>query len=170
MNILVTGCAGFIGSSVSKKLLERGDTVYGIDNLNDYYDVKLKLARLEQIKGHGSSNSLVTILGLTFKENVPDLRNSKVGDIVNELLSYDVNLQLHAPVADNETAKTLFNIDVTNFEDLKPANAVILAVAHQSYKNLDWSDIAALFDGEGVVFDVKGILPRENIPKNIILL
>ena len=54
MNILVTGCAGFIGSSVSKKLLERGDTVYGIDNLNDYYDVNLKLARLEQIKGHDS--------------------------------------------------------------------------------------------------------------------
>ena len=54
MNILVTGCAGFIGSEVSKKLLERGDTVYGIDNLNDYYDVNLKLARLEQIKGHDS--------------------------------------------------------------------------------------------------------------------
>jgi len=54
MNILVTGCAGFIGSDVSKKLLVRGDTVYGIDNLNDYYDVNLKLARLEQIKGHDS--------------------------------------------------------------------------------------------------------------------
>ena len=54
MNVLVTGCAGFIGSEVSKKLLERGDTVYGIDNLNDYYDVNLKLARLEQIKGHDS--------------------------------------------------------------------------------------------------------------------
>ena len=54
MNVLVTGCAGFIGSSVSQKLLERGDTVYGIDNLNDYYDVNLKLARLEQIKGHDS--------------------------------------------------------------------------------------------------------------------
>ena len=54
MNILVTGCAGFIGSNVSKKLLVRGDTVYGIDNLNDYYDVNLKLARLEQIKGHDS--------------------------------------------------------------------------------------------------------------------
>jgi len=54
MNVLVTGCAGFIGSYVAKKLLERGDTVYGIDNLNDYYDVNLKLARLEQIKSHGS--------------------------------------------------------------------------------------------------------------------
>jgi len=54
MNILVTGCAGFIGSNVSKNLLVRGDTVYGIDNLNDYYDVNLKLARLEQIKGHDS--------------------------------------------------------------------------------------------------------------------
>ena len=54
MKILVTGCAGFIGSGVSSKLLARGDTVYGIDNLNDYYDVNLKLARLEQIKAHDS--------------------------------------------------------------------------------------------------------------------
>jgi len=54
MNILVTGCAGFIGSYVSQKLLERGDSVCGIDNLNDYYDVSLKLARLELIKGHDS--------------------------------------------------------------------------------------------------------------------
>lgn len=52
MNILVTGCAGFIGNSVTKKLLERGDLVYGIDNLNDYYDVKLKSARLQRILDH----------------------------------------------------------------------------------------------------------------------
>lgn len=120
--------------------------------------------------GHDSKNSVITILGLTFKEDVPDLRNSKVVDIIDELLSFDVNLQLHDPVADHETAKSLFNEDLINFEDIKPANAIILAVAHQDYRKLKWSDIAALIDGEGVVFDVKGILPRENIPKNITLL
>jgi UDP-N-acetyl-D-galactosamine dehydrogenase len=107
---------------------------------------------------------------LTFKEDVPDLRNSKVTDIVNELLSFDVNLQLHDPVADYETAKSLFNSDVKSFEEIKPANAIILAVAHQEYQKLGWSDIAALIDGEGVVFDVKGMLPRENVPENITLL
>lgn len=120
--------------------------------------------------GHGSKDSVITILGLTFKEDVPDLRNSKVTDIVKELLSFDVNLQLHDPVADHETAKLLFGETITNFEDIRPANAIILAVSHADYKKLDWSDIASLLDGEGVVFDVKGVLPRENIPKNITLL
>ena len=120
--------------------------------------------------GHDSKSSVITILGLTFKEDVPDLRNSKVADIIDELLSFDVNLQLHDPVADHETAKSLFNEDLINFEDIKPAHAIILAVAHKDYRKLKWSDIAALIDGEGIVFDVKGILPRENIPKSITLL
>ena len=120
--------------------------------------------------GFDSKNSIITILGLTFKEDVPDLRNSKVIDIINELLSFDVNLQLHDPVADQETAKLIFHENIINFEDIKPANAIILAVSHADYKKLDWSDIASLIDGEGVVFDVKGILSRENIPENITLL
>jgi len=120
--------------------------------------------------GHDSKNSVITILGLTFKEDVPDLRNSKVTDIINELLSFDVNLQLHDPVADHATAKLLFDENIIDFEDIKPANAIILAVSHADYKKLGWSDIAALIDGEGVVFDVKGMLPRENVPENITLL
>ncbi len=120
--------------------------------------------------GYDSKNSVITILGLTFKEDVPDLRNSRVIDIVNELLSFDVNVQLHDPVVDHATTKSLFNEDLVNFEDIKPANAIILAVAHQDYRKLKWLDIAALIEGEGVVFDVKGILPRENIPENITLL
>ena len=120
--------------------------------------------------GYDSKNSIITILGLTFKEDIPDLRNSKVMDIVNELQSFNMKLQLHDPVAQYEVAKLSFYGDMKNFEDIQPANAIILAVAHQDYKKLKWSDIAALIDGEGVVFDVKGILPRENIPKNITLL
>ena len=120
--------------------------------------------------GHDSKNSVITILGLTFKEDVPDLRNSKVTDIIDELLSFDVNLQLHDPVADHATMKLLFHEKIIKFEDIKPANAIILAVSHQEYKKLDWSDIAALIDGEGVVFDVKGMLSRENVPENITLL
>jgi UDP-N-acetyl-D-glucosamine/UDP-N-acetyl-D-galactosamine dehydrogenase len=120
--------------------------------------------------GHCSKDSLITILGLTFKEDVPDLRNSKVTDIVDELMSYDVDLQLSDPVADYDIAKSMFHNNVTKFEDIKPAKAIILAVAHQEYKNLKWKDIAALVDGNGVVFDVKGILPRDNVPDNITLL
>src|SRR3970040_3208375 len=52
MNILITGVAGFIGSALALRLLERGDTVFGIDNMSDYYDVRLKEARLERTMGH----------------------------------------------------------------------------------------------------------------------
>jgi len=120
--------------------------------------------------GYDSKNSIVTILGLTFKENVPDLRNSKVKDIIDELSSFDVTLQLHDPIADYETARRMFCSGVMNFEELKPANAVIIAVAHEEYTKLGWPEISALVDGQGVVFDVKGMLPREAIPENISLL
>lgn len=120
--------------------------------------------------GHGSSNSVVTVLGLTFKEDVPDLRNSRVVDIIDELLSFDVDLQVHDPVADAAEAQAEFNIHVTNFNDIRPAHALILAVAHKQYKQLSWDDIKKMIDGKGVVFDVKGILPRDTVPENITLL
>lgn len=120
--------------------------------------------------GHGSSNSTVTVLGLTFKEDVPDLRNSRVADIIDELISFDVDLQVHDPVADPDDAHSEFNIHVTNFNDIRPAHALILAVAHEQYKQLSWDDINKMIDGNGVVFDVKGILPRDTVPENITLL
>jgi len=141
-------------------------------NINDGMgkEIANRTIKMMNKNGYDTKNSIITILGLTFKEDVPDLRISKVTDIINELLSFDVNLQLHDPVADHETAKSMFNRNVMSFEDIKPANAIILAVAHQDYKKLDWSDITALIDGDGVVFDVRGMLPRENIPENITLL
>ena len=60
MKVLVTGAAGFIGAALSHRLLDRGDEVLGIDNLNDYYDVRLKLARLERLRGHSDFRLLTT--------------------------------------------------------------------------------------------------------------
>ncbi len=82
MKILVTGCAGFIGSGVSKKLLTRGDTVYGIDNLNDYYDVNLKIARLKQMESHDS-----------FIFNQFDIRNYE--EITSLFKDYKIDRVIH---------------------------------------------------------------------------
>ena len=78
MKVLVTGSAGFIGSTLSLKLLERGDEVIGIDNINDYYDVNLKLARLERVKQHNGFTEVKgnledrELIDSAFKKHQPD--------------------------------------------------------------------------------------------------
>ncbi len=71
MKVLVTGAAGFIGSHAAERLLVRGDTVVGLDNLNDYYDVNLKLARLERLKKH--ANFAFAKLDLADRDGIPEL-------------------------------------------------------------------------------------------------
>ena len=119
---------------------------------------------------HEKKQPLITILGLTFKEDTADLRNSKVLDIIQQLSTENVRIQIHDPLADKQEIQELCNLSITNFSDLKPASAIILAVAHKEYKALNWSKISQLIDDRGVVFDIKAILPREDLPQNITLL
>ena len=108
------------------------------------------------------------VLGLTFKENVPDIRNSKVVDIVRELQSFGVEVQIHDQLALRADAATEYGIDLVDYDALKPAEAVILAVPHQSYLVGGWSSITPLLkDGRGVVIDVKGKLDRKTKPEGI---
>lgn len=98
MNILVTGCAGFIGSNVSKKLLARGDTVYGIDNLNDYYDVNLKLARLEQIKDYDSF--IFNKFDITNYDEITSLfKDHKIDRVIHLAAQAGVRYSLENPFA-----------------------------------------------------------------------
>ena len=141
-------------------------------NINDGMGKFIVSKTIEVMEQDGvfSKGSVITVLGLTFKENVPDLRNSKVMDLINESQNRGLEVQLHDPIADSEQVKKLFNKNVTNFEHIKPANAVIIAVAHEQFLKLSWSDINRLIDGKGVVFDIKGILPRDSVPENISLI
>jgi len=113
---------------------------------------------------------VATILGFTFKENVSDLRNTRVIDMVQALRSYSFDVQVYDPLAYPEEAKHEYGIQLVPFEDLKPANAVILAVSHDQFRNDPWKLIAGLLkEGQGVVADVRNILPRESIPSGITL-
>ena len=130
--------------------------------------VKRTLARGRvSFDGH---RPLATILGFTFKENVSDLRNTRVIDIVNALESYSFDVQIHDPLAYPQEAQHEYGITLTRFADLKPANAVILAVSHDQFKANPWQLVTGLLqDGEGVVADVRNALPREKTPKGVTL-
>ena len=125
---------------------------------------------IKMLNNNNSTRPIVTILGVTFKENVPDMRNSKVKDMIDQLAGAGIELQLSDPIADRKAARTILNIDLTDFESIKPADAIIFAVAHQAYRELKWDDISTLIDGTGIVFDLKGILSRGNIPDHITLM
>jgi UDP-N-acetyl-D-galactosamine dehydrogenase len=110
----------------------------------------------------------VTILGMTFKENVPDTRNSKVFDIVRELRTSGVSIQVHDPLANSEDTEHEYSVSLMPFAALKPADAVVLAVAHDEYVAGGWPMVTRLLkDGRGVVLDVKSKLDRRLQPKEI---
>ena len=109
--------------------------------------------------------STVTILGMTFKENVPDIRNSKVIDIARELQRVGVGVQVNDPIALAEETAYEYGIKLTPLESLQPADAVILAVAHKDYVAGGWPLVAKLLKGgQGIVLDVKAKLDRANKP------
>ena len=113
----------------------------------------------------GRSKPVVTILGLTFKENVPDTRNSRVVDIVRELRSFGVDVQVVDPMAQADVAREEYGIELADIAALKPADAVILAVSHEQYLAGGWPLITKLLrGGEGVVLDVKCKLDRAAKP------
>jgi UDP-N-acetyl-D-galactosamine dehydrogenase len=113
---------------------------------------------------------IVTILGFTFKENVSDLRNTRVIDIVHAIRSYSFDVQVHDPIAYAKEAEHEYGIHLTPFEELKPAHAVIMAVAHDQFRQDPWKLVTGLLHGgEGVVADVKKVLPREHTPAGVTL-
>jgi UDP-N-acetyl-D-galactosamine dehydrogenase len=105
---------------------------------------------------------------LTFKEDVPDIRNSKVADIIAELKAFGIDVQVHDPLALAEEARREYGIAPVAMADLRPADAVILAVAHGDYVQGGWPLVARLLKGgEGVVLDIKGILSRAQKPERV---
>ncbi|WP_373893843.1 nucleotide sugar dehydrogenase [Virgibacillus sp. CBA3643] len=115
--------------------------------------------------------STVTVLGFTFKENVPDLRNTRVIDIVTELEEFGVNVQITDAHADSGEAYEEYGIDLISYKELKPADAAVFAVPHEAYLEEGWGMFDHLLKhGKGVVFDVKSKLDKNEYPADISLL
>ncbi len=105
--------------------------------------------------GFGVKDADVIVLGLTFKENCPDLRNSKVIDVIRELRSYGVRVHIHDPVADPAEAVHEYGVELTPWEQLPKASAIVAAVAHQQYKDKPIDAMIAKLVPGGLYVDVK---------------
>ncbi len=113
--------------------------------------------------GHNMLGARVTVLGLTFKEDCPDLRNSKVIDIIHELEDYGINVQVCDPLADADEALHEYGVTLVPFDELKTSEAVVVAVAHKEYLSLSTKKLSAMMNGAPLIIDVKGIYNRQRI-------
>ena len=105
----------------------------------------------------------IIVLGLTFKEDCPDLRNSRVIDVVRELQSYGANVIVHEPVADAAEAQHEYGVSLTDWDALPQAAAIVAAVAHQAFKNRPLSDYVAKLQKRGVMTDVKSMFDEAQL-------
>ena len=104
---------------------------------------------------------IACLLGLTFKEDCPDLRNSRVEDILIELKSYCCDIHVHDPMADAAEATEEYGVELKSWEQLPQAQAVVLTVAHQAYRTLQPADFKNIMEPNAVLIDVKSFLDRE---------
>jgi len=128
------------------------------DNMGVF--IASKVVKLMINKGHKVRGARVLVLGVTFKENCPDIRNSRVVDIVRELKEFGCKVDVHDPWAESDEVEEEYGFPLIERKALKPGayDAVILAVAHERFRDLD---VAWLTRTNGVVYDVKSCLDRE---------
>jgi UDP-N-acetyl-D-galactosamine dehydrogenase len=136
--------------------------------INDSVGQRIARECVRRLLKRKNGATTVTILGISFKENVPDARNSRVADIINELSSYGLAVQVHDPLADPREVKREYGVDLASIDALQPADAVIFAVAHDCFARGGWSFVTKLLRGSGgVVLDVKGQLDRMQCPAGV---
>lgn len=121
------------------------------DNMGIY--VANQVIKLMIKKDHKIENSNVLVLGITFKENCPDIRNSRVIDVIEELQEFGCNIDVYDPWADKEEVKNEYNLNLQEKIDTSKYEAIVLAVSHNEFKILNFSNL-----DDTVIFDIKSIL------------
>jgi UDP-N-acetyl-D-galactosamine dehydrogenase len=112
-------------------------------------------------QGHAVRKARIVVLGLTFKENCPDLRNSRVVDIISELREYCCQVQVHDPLADPDEAYEEYGLELSSWDALAEAQAVVLAVPHREYLEMAVADYQAITVEGATLIDIKSVVPRE---------
>lgn len=125
--------------------------------------------RIVRFLGEGSRplrNTRIGILGVTFKENIPDLRNSRVPDIVKELNNFGVSSLLHDPLANSEQVAHEYGLKLSSFSDFRDCDGLVLAVPHAEYLR-DQDTLWAMLSDGGIVIDVKSVLDPTRVPSRL---
>lgn len=138
------------------------------DSMGPYIAQKIVKSLVQN--GHSLTGATITIFGLTFKENTPDIRNSKIADIINEIKSFGISLQVTDPLANKEDAIHEYGIELTPIHNLRPANAVIMAVAHDDFKTITATELLTkyLMPQNPIVFGIRTHLSQKDFEtKNV---
>ena len=130
------------------------------DGMGDY--VANQVIRCMNKKGVMVKDAKILILGVTFKENCPDVRNTKVVDIYHTLCEYTSNITIYDPWANAERVMSEYHIEISNELSDDHFDVVLLAVAHDCFKNLSLRSLL-IDENKGVVYDVKGVVDRKDI-------
>ncbi|MDX9798057.1 MAG: UDP binding domain-containing protein, partial [Bacteroidales bacterium] len=113
--------------------------------------------------------SKVVILGITFKENAPDIRNSRVIDIIDKLKEYGIQQIVADPVADEKEARRVYAINLVKINEIKDADCLVFAVAHDEFKKLTFEKLDRLFGNfdnkEKILIDVKSIFDKNKVER-----
>ena len=126
-----------------------------------------RLVKLLAGQGHGAKGARVGVLGLTFKENVADMRNSRVPDIVAELQEFGAEVLIHDPLANTDAASTLLGLAPFPLSAFQALDGLVLAVPHAAYKALPLEQITAMLRPDAVLIDVKSMLDPADLPPSI---
>lgn len=157
-------------TNISEKLGYHSQIILNGRKVNDSMGAFVADAAIKEMieAGMAPKKATVVVLGLTFKENCPDTRNSKVVDIVNRLKEYDINPIVTDNWADPAIAKHEYNIELTSWTDIPKADCVIVAVGHNEFRNMSMMDLKSLFkddlaDEEKVLIDVKSLYRMDEL-------
>ena len=157
-------------TNVSEKLGYHSQIILNGRKVNDSMGAFVADAAIKEMieAGMAPKKATVVILGLTFKENCPDTRNSKVVDIINRLKEYDIHPIVTDSWADPAVAKHEYDVELTAWEDVPKADCVIIAVGHNEYRNMSMMQIRNLFkdelpDEEKVLVDVKSLYRMDEL-------
>ena len=159
-------CIGVDPYYLTHKAQEVGyqpDMILAGRRLNDHmgaYVANTVIKKMVQ-KGIDTSKSNILILGLSFKENCPDLRNTKVIDIINEFKEYGIKVDVHDPWVNAAEAKSEYDVQLIDQPQTGHYDALILAVAHNQFIDLTFEALRSYGKENVVIYDVKGLLPRD---------